>query len=41
VLDEWQRWQEMLKERKLKIASTLEMLELSIDDTNEDKNIEE
>lgn len=41
VLDEWQRWQEMLKERNLKISSTMQMLENTLDDTNEDKNIEE
>ena len=40
VLNNWQKWQEMLKQRGLKMADTLQMLDTSIDDTAEDKNDE-
>lgn len=41
VLDEWGRWNQMLKDRGLKIASTMQMLENAVDHSPEDKNDEE
>jgi hypothetical protein len=40
VLNSWQKWNEMLKQRGLKMADTLQMIETPIDDSPEDKNDE-
>ena len=37
VLDSWAKWNEMLKSRNLKIATTMQMIEKNIDDDIKDK----